>query len=55
MNLSRKDAAVLYEGSKNCFGAMGGRFLTFRPTAFSIIFSADGIFVKFEVFETDFS
>ena len=46
MNLNQKDAAVLYEGSKNCFGATGSRFLTFWPTAFSRIFLADEMFVK---------
>ena len=46
MNLSRGDAAVLYEGSKNYFGAMGGQFLTFGPTVFSIFCWVDGIFSK---------
>ena len=55
MNLSRGDAAVLYGASKNCFGATGGQFLTFWPTAFSIFFSADGKCLKFRFFGMDFA
>ena len=55
VNLSRGDAAVLYGGSKNWFGATGGQFLNFWPTVFTIIFCVDGIFSKFLVFGTDFS
>ena len=54
MNLSRGDAAVLYGGSKNCFGATGGQFLTFWPTGFSIFFLVDGIFVKISGFRDGF-
>ena len=48
VNLSRGDAAVLYEASKNWFGAMGGRFLKFWPTAFSIFFGSADFFQNFK-------
>ena len=54
VNLSQGDAAVLYEGSKNLFGATGGLFLTFWPTAFSIIFFGLRDFFKNWVFGMDF-